>query len=321
VAILVAGGAGFVGTSLVNGLLARGNSIIVIDNFARGADSNLEDGKRSGRLQVVEGDAADLASLRAVVRQHVEPGKITEVWHLAANSDIPAGIADARIDLQDTFMTTFSLLELMQEIDARRMFFASSSAIYGDLGRRILTEDVGPLFPISNYGAMKLASEALITAAAEKFLERAVLFRFPNVVGVPATHGVLLDFIRRLKVDRTRLKVLGDGTQQKSYLHVSDLIEAMLLVEASSSVKVEAINIGPTDQGITVRQIAEETVSVVAPGASIEFGQGTKGWVGHVPRFEYSTAKIQNLGWKPALDSLGAIRLAVRQIAEQENAI
>lgn len=319
--VLVAGGAGFVGASLVKSLLARGDTVLVIDNFSRGSPLYLKDLQALNRLQVVEADAANFESLDAAVGRNVVHEPITDVWHLAANSDISAGTADAEVDLKDTFMTTFNLLELMQQIGAKRMFFASSSAIYGDLGARTLTEDIGPLFPISNYGAMKLASEALITAAAEKFLERAALFRFPNVVGVPATHGVLLDFIRRLKQDRATLKVLGDGTQQKAYLHVSDLVEAMLLIEARSSVKVEAINIGPTDQGVTVRQIAEETISIVAPGAAIEFGRGNKGWVGDVPRFEYSTAKMQSLGWKPVLDSLGAIRLAIRQIAEQEGAV
>ena len=168
---------------------------------------------------------------------------------------------------------------------------------------------------------MKLASEGLITAAAEKFLTRAVLFRFPNVVGVPATHGVLLDFIRRLKNDRSELRVLGDGTQQKAYLHVSGLVEAMLLVEAQCSTKIDAINIGPTDEGVTVRQIAEETVAHVAPEALLRFGEGNKGWVGDVPQFRYSTARLQALGWQPKLDFIGAIRRAIREIAAQESAV
>jgi UDP-glucose 4-epimerase len=217
-------------------------------------------------------------------------------------------------------MTTFNTLEVMQEQGAKRLLFASSSAIYGDLGERPLTEDIGPLFPISNYGAMKLASEAAITAAAEKFLDRALLFRFPNVVGVPATHGVILDFIRRLKVDPSHLQVLGDGSQQKAYLHVSDLVDAMLLIQKSAPRKVDVFNIGPTDDGVTVRCIAEETVAVAAPGAGLRYGQGNKGWVGDVPRFSYSTAKLQALGWAPSMDSLCAIRRAIREIAAEEAA-
>jgi UDP-glucose 4-epimerase len=209
----------------------------------------------------------------------------------------------------------------MQEEGVEKLFFASSSAIYGNLGEKLLTEDAGPLLPISNYGAMKLASEALIAAAAEQFLSRAVLFRFPNVVGVPATHGVLLDFVRRLKADRRQLQVLGDGTQRKPYLHVSDLVDAMLFVETNSSAKVEAINIGPSDDGVTVRRIAEETVACLAPQAMLKFGAGNKGWVGDVPSFNYSTARIQALGWRPTLNSLEAIRRSILEIEAQEGGL
>ena len=318
---IVTGGAGVVAKNLIERLLEASTTVLAIDNFSRGQRANLGSLINHPKLHVVEVDIADMNAFRRVVVAHDALGPITDVWHLAANSDIPAGIKDARVDLKDTFMTTFNVLELMAEIGARRIFFASSSAIYGDLGSTILNEGVGPLFPISNYGAMKLASEALITAAAEKFLERALLFRFPNVVGVPATHGVLLDFVRRLKVDPTRLQVLGDGTQQKSYLHVSDLVDAMLFLEKNQATRVDAINIGPADDGVTVAKIAEETIAHVAPGAALEYGDGNKGWVGDVPRFTYSIDKILALGWKPSMDSLGAIRRSIREIAAQEGAV
>jgi UDP-glucose 4-epimerase len=300
--------------------LERGENVLALDNLVRGARENIATFGGHPRFAFVDVDLDDLAAFRAAVAAHAGMGRPTEVWHLAANSDIPAGVSDARVDLRDTFMTTFNTLEVMLETGAKRLFFASSSAIYGDLGTTVLTEDIGPLFPISNYGAMKLASEAAITAAAERFLERALLFRFPNVVGVPATHGVILDFIRRLKDTPGHLQVLGDGTQQKSYLHVSDLVDAMLVIQQRAEGKVEAYNIGPTDAGVTVRCIASETVACVAPGAELRFGQGNKGWLGDVPRFCYSTAKLQALGWRPGLDSLGAIRRAIREIATQEGA-
>lgn len=207
----------------------------------------------------------------------------------------------------------------MEERKIGELLFASSSAIYGDLGDQELTESTGPLFPISNYGAMKLASEAIITAAVEKFLGRALLFRFPNVVGLPATHGVILDFIRRLRSDPDHLDVLGDGSQRKSYLHVSELVEAMLFIQARAAKKVDAFNIGPTDAGIFVRDIARETVAAVAPGAQLKFGTDNKGWVGDVPRFAYSTAKLSALGWTPKLSSLEAVRRAIGEINGQEN--
>ena len=312
---LVTGGAGFIASTLINTLLDRGHRVLALDNLCRGSETNMAAFRDHPHFAFARVELADLDAYRAAVAPY---GPLVEVWHMAANSDIPAGIADARVDLRDTFMTTFNTLEIMQEFGAKRLLFASSSAIYGDLGERVLSEDIGPLFPISNYGAMKLASEAAITAAAEKFLDKALLFRFPNVVGVPATHGVILDFIRRLKQTPDHLQVLGDGTQQKAYLHVSDLVEAMLLIQQLSPARVDAFNIGPTDQGVTVRRIAEETVAVAAPGADLRFGRDNKGWVGDVPRFSYSTTKLQALGWRPSMDSLGAIRRAIREIASQE---
>src|ERR1700719_4380920 len=219
--ILVTGGAGFVANTLVDSILSRGDSVVCLDNLCRGKSPNVAGfaEKNSFRFSVV--DLADLDAFRSCLDSHADLGPISEVWHLAANSDIPAGIADPSVDLRDTFMTTFNVLRIMEERHIGELLFASSSAIYGDLGDQELTESTGPLFPISNYGAMKLGSEAMITAAVENFLGRALLFRFPNVVGLPATHGVILDFVRRLRSDPAHLDVLGDGSQQKSYLHVT----------------------------------------------------------------------------------------------------
>ncbi|MBF0560661.1 MAG: NAD-dependent epimerase/dehydratase family protein [Alphaproteobacteria bacterium] len=318
VSVLITGGAGFIAPNLISRLLKRGDTVLAVDNLCRGTLSNLTEPLEHPRFAFAKVDLTDLGAYRSCLDGHTGIGPITEVWHLAANSDIPAGIADSSIDLRDTFMTTFNTLKVMAERGVRRILFASSSAIYGDLGERELTEDIGPLFPISNYGAMKLASEAAITAAVESFLESALLFRFPNVVGVPATHGVILDFILRLRDQPAFLEVLGDGTQQKAYLHVSDLVDAMLTIQARATrAKVSAFNIGSTDDGVTVRRIAEETVAVVAPQAELRFGTGNRGWVGDVPRFRYSTAKLQALGWRPSLDSMGAVRRAIREIAAQ----
>lgn len=306
--------------NLIGRLLDRGQAVLALDNLSRGTLGNIAAFRDHPRFAFAQADLADLGAYRTVLAAHERLGPVTEVWHLAANSDIPAGIADAGIDLRDTFMTTFNTLEVMRGCGARRLLFASSSAIYGDMGERELTEDAGPLFPISNYGAMKLASEAAITAAAESFLEQALLFRFPNVVGVPATHGVILDFIARLRHEPHYLDVLGDGTQQKAYLHVSDLVDAMLLIQAKTKARRDAFNIGPTDSGVSVRRIAEETVAVVAQGAELRFGEGNRGWVGDVPRFRYATDRVQALGWHPSMDSLGAIQRAIREIASQDAA-
>jgi UDP-glucose 4-epimerase len=311
---LVAGGAGFIGVTLIRRLLDRGHHVVVADNFCRGDPAYLaEFGKR---ILVIE---ADLSKRSDCERVFATAGPFDEVWHLAANSDIPAGIEDPDIDLRDTFQTTFELLRVMRRHGVPEFHFASSSAIYGDLGDRELHEDIGPLLPISNYGAMKLASEAQASAAAESYLARVNVFRFPNVVGTPATHGVILDFINKLAADPSVLDVLGDGTQQKAYLHVSDLVDAMLLIaDQGSRTKVNCVNIGPVDEGVTVRWIAEQVAAHVSPGAEIRFGQGNKGWVGDVPRFTYSTKRLQSLGWSPVLGSVAAVGRAIDEIAIQQ---
>lgn len=317
--IFITGVAGFIGCNLAKALLDRGDEVAGFDNLCRGSTRNLDSvlGHPNFAFEVV--DLADIDAYRRALRTVHTRSPIKEVWHLAANSDIPAGIADPHVDLRDTFMTTFNTLLLMKELEIETIAFASSSAIYGDLGDQNLTEDVGPLFPISNYGAMKLASEAAISAALESYLKRAFVFRFPNVIGVPATHGVILDFIRKLKATPENLDVLGNGTQQKSYLHVDELVDAMLFTQKHACETLNYYNIGADDEGVTVRFIAEKVVERVAPGARITFGQGNKGWVGDVPKFSYSIAKLSNLGWRPHLGSAQAICRAVGQVAEQES--
>nr|WP_297383166.1 NAD-dependent epimerase/dehydratase family protein [uncultured Roseateles sp.] len=316
---IVAGGAGFVGANLIPMLLDRGHVVVVADNYCRGAAAHLKALRENADLHLVEVDLSVRQDVLRLFEDATTLGDLTEVWHLAANSDIPAGVLDSDVDFKDTFQTTFELLRAMREFEVKTLHFASSSAVYGDMGDLRLHEAVGPLLPISNYGAMKLASEAQASAAAESFLSRVNLFRFPNVVGVPATHGVILDFVNKLSKDASVLHVLGDGTQQKAYLHVSDLVQAMLLVaDRPSDKKVELVNIGPTDAGATVRWIAERVVARVAPEARVAYGQGNRGWVGDVPKFNYSTDRIQSYGWRPTLDSEQAIARAIDEIAAQQ---
>jgi UDP-glucose 4-epimerase len=315
---VLTGGAGFVATNLIARLLDRGEDVVAFDDLSRGRADYWRpfQVRRSFRSAIV--DCADLQAFRTALRESVGDGAVAAVWHLAANSDIPAGIADPRIDLQGTFLTTFNTLVLMREFAIPTLHFASSSAIYGDRGETAIHEDIGPLEPISNYGAMKLASEAQIRAAVEAFLPKANIFRFPNVVGVPATHGVIIDFINKLKATPDTLEVLGDGTQMKAYLHVEELVDAMLFISDHAQGRYNVFNVGPPDHGITVRAIAEVVRDRVSPGAEIRYGDGGRGWVGDVPRFRYATARLAELGWRPQLDSTGAVRRAIDQIAAQE---
>lgn len=317
--VFITGVAGFVGTNLAAALLSRGERVVGFDNFCRGSEANLAGLRQRPGFAFEQVELTDVDAYRAALARAHDEHPVTEVWHMAANSDIPAGIADAHVDLRDTFMTTFNTLLLMRELGIGTLAFASSSAIYGDLGERPLVEDVGPLFPISNYGAMKLASEAAISAALESYLERALIYRFPNVIGVPATHGVILDFVRKLAATPQRLDVLGDGTQQKSYLHVEELVDAMLHIRDHDAARLACYNIGAADEGVTVRFIAETVRDRVSPSAAIAYGEGNRGWVGDVPKFVYSIDRLLSLGWRPTLGSAEAVRRAVEQIVEQES--
>jgi UDP-glucose 4-epimerase len=316
--ILITGVAGFIGSNLALKLLKQGVKVLGIDNFCRGSLGNISKCIENPNFSFVKVDMFDLKAYRGAVMEHLKDGKFTAVWHMAANSDIPSGVADGNVDLRDTFMTTFNTLEVMKEFEVKTIAFASSSAIYGDMGDSVLIEDVGPLLPISNYGAMKLASEVVISAVAESYLNQVFIFRFPNVIGVPATHGVLLDFIRKLKNTPNQLEVLGNGTQKKSYLHVEELISAMLFIVNNPKKKIEVFNIGADDEGVTVKFIAEEVVKLISPDATIKYGKEARGWIGDVPKFTYSIEKLKKYGWRPTLGSDEAIKRALAQIAFQE---
>jgi UDP-glucose 4-epimerase len=320
---LITGGAGFVGINLAGRLRRRGDQVLLVDNLSRGRRANLAALEADPGVRLVVADCADRDALLLAVASAGLEGRIETVWHLAANSDIAAGGADLRVDVRDTFLTTTGVLEAMRALGLTSLNFASSSAVYGDLGGRALAEDDGPLAPISNYGAMKLASEAQIRAACETFLVRANVFRFPNVVGVPATHGVILDFVRKLAADPRRLQVLGDGAQRKPYLHVRDLVEAMLTLTDQLGGDgpgggFNIVNIGPDDDGITVREIAEMAAAALSPRASLEYGTTPGGWPGDVPRFCYAVDKARRLGWRCVRSSPAAVREALAEIVEQE---
>ena len=310
---LIVGGAGFIGVNLAAALLDRGHEVVVVDDFSRGTQEALAPLTQRSGFAFIEADASDPEVLDTVLPDR----PIAEVWHMAANSDIPAGVADYRVDLRQTFLTTVAVLDVMKRRSIPVIHFASSSAIYGDHGDDLIHENIGPLQPISNYGAMKLASEAQLRAAHESYVGRVSIFRFPNVIGVPATHGVILDFVHKLIATPAELDVLGNGTQQKSYLHVSDLVCAMLHI-ADRQENYAVYNIGPTDEGVTVRFIAEAVRDAFKPDAGIRFGEGNRGWVGDVPKFRYSVDRLLGTGWRPQLGSTQAVRLAISEIVEQE---
>ncbi len=320
--IIVAGGAGFIGVNLVKELLEKKTSIYLLDNFSNGNQLFLDRFKNLDYLEVIECDLSKTDQIFPVIEKiRCLDKSLDQIWHLAANSDIPSGVSSPEIDLRDTFMTTFNLLEAARKYSIKDFFFASSSAVYGDHGNKIIDENIGPLMPISNYGAMKLASEAQCFAAYESFLDKLIIFRFPNVVGTPPTHGVIIDFINKLRENPYKLEVLGDGNQQKSYLHVKDLVNGMIyLSKANLGENFNPIfNLGPDDNSVKVSWIAEKVVFKISPKAEIIYGCEDRGWLGDVPKFSYNTKKAQKFGWKPKMNSEEAINLAIDEIIKYLN--
>ena len=310
---LVTGAAGFIGSHLVDRLLALGHSVIGLDNLVLGRRDNLAGALKNPRFCFHELDVNDAAACLAQLRAETSrSGPIETVWHFAANSDIQAGSRDPDVDLRLTFLTTYHTLQMMEALAVPELVFASTSAIYG-AHDGVLKEETGPLFPVSNYGAMKLASEGVITAALERFLKRAWICRFPNVIGSRATHGAIFDFIRKLAANPAELEVLGDGNQEKPYLHVAELVDAMLFIVEHSRERLNCFNIAPERGATTVRTIAESVVRAAAPGARIRYTGGSRGWVGDVPKFRYGTGKLKTLGWSPRLSSDEAVALAIRE--------
>ena len=317
---IISGGAGFIGINLFKKIKDKYEKIVCIDNFSLGKYDFLNKYLDNKQLRIIKADCSNKNELEQIINDLQNQNCYGDIWHLAANSDIPSGVENSAIDLKDTFMTTYNIVTAMKGSSFKSMYFASSSAIYGDHADKILNENIGPLIPISNYGAMKLSSEAVICAASEAYLERAVIFRFPNVVGIPATHGVLYDFTKRLFLNNKELSVLGDGTQKKSYLHVDDLIDGMISVWSKwpDKKKIDIFNIGPKDDGIYVKEIAEIVTGNFGNNIKINYGKGNKGWLGDVPKFVYDTSKITKaVGWEPTLNSRNAIEKASEEIFNQ----
>src|SRR5262249_50384295 len=248
----LAGGAGFIGSHFIDRLLSdpRVKRVTIYDNFTSGQAWHYEEHHRDRRLRVVGADIADFAALKEAMARHAT------VIHLASNPDIARAVTEPDIDFREGTVLTNNVVEAMRQTGVKRILYASGSGVYGDLGEEEAQEDHGPLEPVSTYGASKLAGEALIAAYAHMFDIRGCAFRFGNVVGRRQTHGVGFDFIRRLRQDPTRLRILGDGRQSKSYIHVGDVVSAVLLAHECSTQPFQAFNVATGDY-ITVTQIAD----------------------------------------------------------------
>lgn len=307
--ILVTGGAGFIGSHLCDRLLDRGAAVWCIDNLRLGRRRNIAHLENLPRFRFIELDVLNEPALAALFAD----GRFDAVFHMAANSDIAAGSANVQLDLELNQLATIAILKAMMAHDVGRLFFASTSAIFGETDA-LLHEDFAPLRPISFYGASKLAAEAFISVYARTFGVHAVVLRFPNVVGERATHGVIYDFLRKLEANSGKLEVLGDGNQSKPYLYVQDLIDAIMTAWDKADEPL-AVYHAAGIENTSVREIAE--IVVAAAGRSdtrIVFTGGDRGWPGDVPRFRYDISRLQGLGWQPQRHSTDAVRHAVARI-------
>ena len=293
--VAVVGGAGFIGSHAVDRLLASLDSerVTVFDNFSSGRWWHLEHHVDDRRLVVIDADAKDLGALTSALAGH------DLVIHLASNPDIAAAMSDPTIDFREGTVLTHHVAEAMRRNDVGRVIYASGSGIYGDLGEVAPTEDHGPLVPSSTYGASKLAGEALLCSYAHMFGSHVSAFRFGNVVGPRQTHGVGFDFLRRLAEDPTRLRILGDGQQSKSYIHVDDVLDAVFHTAGRQSDPYSAWNVATGDY-ITVTEIAELAIEIAGlriADVRLEYTGGSRGWQGDVPVVRLDTSKLRATGW------------------------
>lgn len=305
--ILITGGAGFIGSHLCDKLLGLNNEVVVVDDLSLGRKENIEHLLSNSDFSFYQCDILNIDKYKDVFAKH----KFDIVFHLAANSDIQKGGTDPTVDLNLTFMTTIHTLQCMKEFGVKKLVFASTSAIYGEVYES-LTEDFGPLQPVSNYGAGKLASEAFISAFSATYGIQTWITRFPNVVGERFTHGVIYDFVKRLKEDSTQLTVLGNGEQNKPYLYVKDLVDGIVYVWQNATKSFNVYNLG-VENRTKVKEIAAMVIEEMGLNAAINYTGGDRGWVGDVPEFKYDLTKINNLGWKAGRSSNDAMRLAIRK--------
>lgn len=314
----IVGGAGFIGSHFTDRLLADPATarVTLFDNFSSGREWHYAHHANDPRLHVVRGDVKDLPALRAAMDGH------DTVIHLASNPDIARAATEPDIDFREGTLLTQNVVEAMRTSSAKRILYASGSGVYGERASVEFQEDHGPLVPISTYGASKLAGEAMIAAYAYMFDMSGCAFRFGNVVGPRQTHGVGLDFLRRLLANPRELFILGDGTQSKSYIHVSDVVGAVLQANRTLTERFRAFNVATGDY-ITVTEIGKLAIEVagIPPGTTeLTYGGGDRGWKGDVPVIRLDTARIQSIGWRCAKNTRDALRASMTEMLDDARA-
>jgi UDP-glucose 4-epimerase len=291
---LITGCAGFIGSNLTERLLAAGHEVVGYDNFSTGREQFLASAHAAASFQLVRGDVLDTAALARAMRGS------ECVFHLAANADVRSGTAHPHKDLEQNTLGTHSVLQAMRQGGVRKIVFSSTGSVYGEAA--IFPTPENAPFPVqtSLYGASKLAGEGLIAAYCAGFGLQAWIFRFVSILGERYTHGHVFDFYRQLLADPTRLRVLGNGLQRKSYLYVQDCIEAMLLALARADEEVNIFNLGH-DTYCEVNDSIAWICAALGLTPQIEYGGGDRGWVGDNPFILLDISRIRKLGWQPTL--------------------
>ena len=298
--VLVTGGAGFIGSHLVDKLIENGKEVTIFDNLSTGRKGYVNE-----KAQFIEGDMLNTKEVDEACKG------VSEVWHLAANYNVR--ISDPQVHFKQNTVATLNLLESMRKNNIHTIYFTSTSVVYGEAMQMPTSENYGPLIPISVYGGAKLAAESLIMAHCHTFDMHAILFRLANIIGGRSDHGVVPDFIKKLKQNQNEIEILGDGRQCKSYLHVSDCVNAMFHASAQQKELVESYNVGSNDK-VAVNEIVDIVTKEMQLSPRKTYTGGRQGWKGDVPLMLLSIEKLKSIGWTPTMNSQDAVKKTVQEI-------
>lgn len=308
----ITGGAGFIGSHLVDRLMEEHSRVTIYDNLVSGRREWIEHHLGKENFHFIQADLLNSDTLTQTMKGH------EVVWHLGANTDIPTGNRITDLDLNNDTIATRNVLEAMRQNNIDKIIFASTACVYGDVPLVPLDETFGPLFPINLYGAGKLACEGLLTAYSHLFGIKVWMFRFGNVVGDRMGHGVIFDFIHKLKQNPEELEILGDGNQEKNFFLVEDCIDGMLYASRNSSKQYDVFNLG-CNFTVKVSVIAEIVVEEMGlKDVKLKYTGGKRGWPGDAPYVMFDTTKMERLGWKAKYTSEEAVRIATRRLLGKE---
>jgi UDP-glucose 4-epimerase len=313
--VLVTGGAGFIGSHVVDNLLSKGLEVKVLDNLCSGSISFISKHLDNKKFRLLNKDLSDPDGIKEALQD------VKTVLHLAAYPEVRTGFDNPQVPYYNNTRNTFNLLEQVRKSSVETFLFASSSTVYGEPEKIPTPENYGPLIPISSYGASKIAGEALLSSYSYTYGINGLIFRLANVVGPRSTHGVIWDLIKKLQNNNARLEILGNGLQSKSYIHVSDCIECFLFCfMAQQQKKIEIFNLG-TDDTLDVISIAKiicntmnlRNVELVTQGSALNDGGG---WKGDIKHMHLDISKLKRLGWKPKFSSIDAVSIASKELVD-----